>query len=104
MKFNFDITKINPYIKKNLLLNSAIKGTTQITQNDLENYYKELTEEEIKKLQEEKELKDSTIRSNFELSIKILRQELRKMYHPFWKLNKAFGDYLSNEFSEWLGT
>ena len=61
-----------------------------------------MTEEDKKKIQEEKEMRDTTSRSNFEQAIKILRQEIKKMYHPFWKLNKAFADYVSNEFSAFL--
>lgn len=34
--------------------------------------------------------------------MKILKQEIKKMYHPFWKLNKVFADYLANEFSNFL--
>jgi hypothetical protein len=47
-------------------------------------------------------MRDTASRGNFELAMKILRQEIKKMYHPFWKLNKSFADYLSNEFSIWL--
>jgi hypothetical protein len=74
VKFNFDLNKINPYIKKNLLLKSALNGAKEITQTDLETYEKQLTEEDKKKIQEEKEMKDTTSRSNFEQAIKILRQ------------------------------
>ena len=59
-------------------------------------------EEERKKMPAETETRDSAIKSNFELAMKILKQEIKKMYHPFWKLNKAFGDWVLYEFSAWL--
>lgn len=43
-------------------------------------------------------MRQSQQKQNIDLASNVLKKEIQKMHHPFWKLNKAFVDYIASDF------
>lgn len=47
-------------------------------------------------------LEDSVIKERLKTLALVMRKEINRIHHPFWKLNKTFAEYCLNELSELL--
>jgi 2-oxoglutarate dehydrogenase complex dehydrogenase (E1) component-like enzyme len=52
----------------------------------------------MRRVHEQHEIRQSQQKQNIDLASNVLKKEIQKMHHPFWKLNKAFVDYIASDF------